>query len=265
MTVQDRVIDHLVEASDMFASDRIVGIFLQGSQNYGLELPTSDVDTKLIVTPSFEEIALNKKPRSTTHIRANNEHTDIKDIRLYMDTFKKQNLNFLEILFTPYKSVNVMYEDQWDRLVTRREDIARMNPYRAVKSMKGIAMEKWHAMEHEYPSKVDVLAKFGYDPKQLHHLLRVEDYIERYIAGEPYADCLRPSDPGYLMDVKIGVLNLDLARRIGQRAIDHVIEMADNFCNNIEPSEDPDCVELLRDVQMEIMKRSIKKEIAHGI
>lgn len=264
MTVQDRVIDHLIEASDMFASDRIVGIFLQGSQNYGLELPTSDVDTKLIVTPSFEEIALNKKPHSTTHIRANDEHTDIKDIRLYMDTFKKQNLNFLEILFTPYKSVNVMYEDQWDRLVAKREDIARMNPYRAVKSMKGIAMEKWHAMEHEYPSKVDVLAKFGYDPKQLHHLLRVEDYIERYIAGEPYADCLRPSDPGYLMDVKIGVMDLATARKVGQAAIDHVIDMADEYCEKVEPNEDPDCVELLRDVQIEIMKRSIKKELIYN-
>ena len=107
MTVQDRVIDHLFEAEQYFASDRIVGIFLQGSQNYGLELPTSDVDTKLIVTPSFEEIAMNKKPHSTTHVRANEEHIDFKDIRLYMETFKKQNLNFLEILFTPYKSINV--------------------------------------------------------------------------------------------------------------------------------------------------------------
>lgn len=261
MTTQDRVIDHLFEANKYFTSDRIVGIFLQGSQNYGLELPTSDVDTKLIVTPSFEEIALNKKPVSTTHIRENEEHIDFKDIRLYMETFKKQNLNFLEILFTSYKSVNSLYEDQWNRLVARREDIARMNPYRAVKSMKGIAMEKWHAMEHEYPSKVDVLAKHGYDPKQLHHLLRVEDYLERYIAGESYESCLRPSDPGYLMDVKKGVLSLDEARRIGQAAINHVIEMSDSYCKKVEPYEDPECAELLKDVQIEIMKRSIKKEV----
>ena len=96
-----RVWDHYKEASDYFDDNQIVGCFLQGSQNYQLDLPSSDVDTKLIVVPSFKDIALNRKPVSTTHIRANEEHTDFKDIRLYMETFRKQNLNFLEILFTP--------------------------------------------------------------------------------------------------------------------------------------------------------------------
>ena len=92
--VQKRVDEHYVEALKYFDKDHIVGIFLQGSQNYGLEVPNSDVDTKLIVTPTFEEIARNARPHSTTHIRENDEHIDFKDVRLYMETFKKQNLNF---------------------------------------------------------------------------------------------------------------------------------------------------------------------------
>ena len=260
-----RVHEHYREAQRYFPEDAIVGIFLQGSQNYGLELPNSDVDTKLIVVPSFEEIALNYKPHSTTHIRENNEHIDFKDIRLYMDTFKKQNLNFLEILFTPYKILNSDYKDDWNRLVAAREEIARMNPHRAVKSMKGIAMEKWHAMEHEYPSKIEVLAKYGYDPKQLHHLLRVEDYLERYIAGELYESCLRPSDPGYLLDVKKGVLGLDEARRVGQAAITHVTEMADEYCEKVPFNEDPEIALLLQSVQIHIMKDALAKELINGI
>jgi len=256
-----RVMKHFEESLDYFNKNQIVGIFLQGSQNYGLDLPTSDVDTKLIVVPSFEDIALNHKPVSTTHIRANEEHIDFKDIRLYMETFRKQNLNFLEILFTPYAIVNDPYMKDWLKLVEAREQIVRMNPYRAVKSMKGIAMEKWHAMEHEYSSKVEVLAKFGYDPKQLHHLLRVEDYLERYIDGEPYESCLRPSDPGYLMDIKIGVLGLDEARRVGQKSIDHVIKIADKYCEGRENKEDEEMRALLEEVQVSIMKKAIINEL----
>lgn len=259
--VQKRVDEHYVEALKYFDKDHIVGIFLQGSQNYGLEVPNSDVDTKLIVTPTFEEIARNARPHSTTHIRENDEHIDFKDVRLYMETFKKQNLNFLEILFTDYSVVPALYAKQWMRLIAAREQIAHMNPCRAVKSMYGVAMEKWHAMEHEYPSKVEVLKKYGYDPKQLHHLLRVEDFMERYIAGESYEECMYPLDPGYLLDVKLGTMDLMEARNVGLEALEHITEMVDNFCFSHEQVVDKEAEELLKDVQVEIMKISIKQEL----
>ena len=259
--VMKSMVEHFTEARQYFESNQIVGLFLQGSQNYGLDNENSDVDTKLIVVPSFKDIALNRKPVSTTHVRANNEHIDWKDIRLYMETFRKQNLNFLEILFTDYAFVNPIYEAQWSRLVDAREQIARMNEWRAVKSMKGVAMEKYHAMEHEYPSKVDVLAKFGYDPKQLHHLLRVEEYLERYIDGESYKDCLKPRDPGYLLDIKIGVMGLEEARKKADVSMEHVIQMADNYCAIHTDNEDMKMRTLLESVQYEIMKIAVEMEL----
>ena len=80
--IMEGVHDHFEEALQYFPKDNIVGIFLQGSQNYGLDTENSDIDTKLIVTPTFEDLALNKQPQSTTHVRANAEHIDIKDIRM---------------------------------------------------------------------------------------------------------------------------------------------------------------------------------------
>lgn len=80
-----------------------VGLFLQGSQNYNLDYEGSDIDTKAIMLPSFSDFVLNAKPLSTTHIMENNEHVDFKDIRLMFDCIKKQNVNFVEILFTPDK------------------------------------------------------------------------------------------------------------------------------------------------------------------
>ena len=239
-STMERVKEHLEESLLHFSEDQIVGVFLQGSQNYELDLPGSDVDTKLIVVPSFKEIALNSKPVSTTHIRANEEHIDFKDIRLYMETFRKQNLNFLEILFTPYQIVNPDYMPDWYRLYEARERIARMNPWRAVKSMKGIALEKYHAMEHAYPSKLDVLAKHGYDPKQLHHLVRVDNYLTRYIAGEKYSDCLVPDEvmKAFLLELKQGKWPLEKARELAQVSLAHVEKIADEFCAKTSDQED---------------------------
>lgn len=262
----ERLNDHLEESFNRFDKSQIVGIFLQGSQNYNLDLPGSDVDTKLIVVPSFKEIALNKKPVSTTHILPNTEHLDAKDVRLYMETFRKQNLNFLEILFTEFYWINPLYQEQWMRLMRNRERIAHMNEFRAVKSMKGIAREKYHAMENPYPSKVDVLAKYGYDPKQLHHLVRVRDYLERYINGESYYSCLHPEDEmrDYLLSIKRGDYELAAARDIADREIARVGEIADAFCSNHLDEEDEWVRQLLEDVSYEIMKIAVQEELKNG-
>ena len=262
--IMKRLQEHYDESLKYFKPEEIVGIFLQGSQNYGLDYEGSDIDTKLIVVPSFKDICLNKKPVSTTHIRANEEHIDFKDIRLYMETFRKQNLNFLEILFTDFYIINPMYKEQWDRLVAAREQIARMNPHRAVKSMKGVAMEKYHAMEHRYPSKADIIDKYGYDGKQVSPQIRVYDYLRRYIAGEDYKSCLRPSD--YLFEQimnykKLNVYSLEEARGTALAYIQMTVEKADAFCAAHPEEEDPAMRALLENVSYNIMKIAVEKEL----
>ena len=100
--INEKVWDHYKEGISLINEDNFVGIFLQGSQNYGLDFEGSDVDTKMLINPSLDDLVFARQPISTTHVRENNEHIDIKDIRLYIQLFKKVNLNFLEILFTPY-------------------------------------------------------------------------------------------------------------------------------------------------------------------
>lgn len=262
--IMRRVQDHYNEALQYFPEEQIVGVFLQGSQNYELDYKGSDIDTKLIVVPSFRDICLNKKPVSTTHVRANDEHTDWKDVRLYMETFRKQNLNFLEILFTDFYVINPMYKEEWDRLVAAREFIARMNVHRAVKSMKGIAMEKYHAMEHRYPTKADLIDMYGYDGKQVSHLIRVYDYLRRYIEGEPYKDCLIPSAHlrKIIMDYKmLNVYSLEEARVAAKAYLDQVVELADKFCAEYPDHEEPWIRDLLEDVSYSIMKISVEREL----
>ena len=262
--IMSRVSEHYEDALEIYPAKNICLVALQGSQNYKLDIPGSDVDTKVLVVPSFKEIALNKQPVSTTHIRYNNEHFDAKDIRLYMETFRKQNLNFLEILFTKYFILNPDFSTEWNRLVQEREAIARMNPHRAVKSMMGIAREKYHAMEHPYPSKMEVLAKYGYDPKQVHHLIRVRDYLDRYIAGESYESCLIPSEKYHelIMDMKLGKFSLEEARALANEHMAWVDEVAKAYCDKMPVEEDSWARGLLEDVSYNIMRISVQKELS---
>lgn len=259
--IMDCVQEHYNEALEHFPEDRIVGIFYQGSGNYGLDYESSDVDTKLIITPTFKDIAMNHKAVSTTHVRANDEHIDFKDIRLYIQTFRKQNLNFLEILFTPYCIINPLYKKEWDRLIENREAIARYNLPQAIKSMKGVAHNKYEQMEKDTPSHAAEIAKYGYSPKELHHLLRVEDYIERYIKGEAYVDCLKAKHPDYLKDVKTGKYPLKKALLIATGAIENVDEMCEEFLKDCPNEVNTEVDALLDDVQYNIMKIAIEKEI----
>lgn len=259
--IMEKVNEHLEEAKTLIDSNHIVGIFYQGSGNYGLDYEDSDVDTKCIITPTFEEIALAKKPISTTHIRDNDEHIDLKDIRLYIQTFRKQNLNFLEILFTPYCIINEPYRETWEQLIAHREEITHYDRVRSVKSMIGIASEKYFAMEHHYPSRMEWINKYGYDPKQLHHLLRVSEYLDRYLRGESYKDCLISNQAEFLIDVKKGYFNLEEARKIANKIYKKIKMKCDYFVELYKNDPiDLNVDKLLDKVSCEIMETSIRRD-----
>ena len=136
--VMDKVQKHYEYASQNFEQDNIVGIFLIGSQNYGTDLPTSDVDTELIVTPTLEEIYQNKQAKSSTiTLPDSNEQIKIKDIRCVFSEFKKQNINTIEVLYTNYCILNEMYKNAWQSLLDEKELIAHYDRKRAVKAIKG--------------------------------------------------------------------------------------------------------------------------------
>ena len=263
--INKRVREHYEEALTMFPESRIVGVFYQGSANYGLDYEKSDVDTKCILVPTFEDIAFNRKPISTTHIRKNEEHIDLKDVRLYINCFEKQNLNFLEILFTPYKIINPQYAEFWQKLIDAREAIAHYDAHRMFKSMRGIALEKYHAMEHKYPSKIEIIEKYGYDSKQLHHLLRIEDFLSRYVKGESYENCLLPSEgiADLLKTIKEnnGYYSLSEAREVSDTALEHIEQMYQWALLQYPEGYNPEVEKLLKEVQYDIMKFAVALEL----
>lgn len=216
MNTQEIVRQHHEEAVAL--GHNVFGTFLQGSQNYGLSHAGSDVDTKSLVIPTFRQVCRNSKLVSTTHVRENNEHIDLKDVRLMFQNFLKQNVNMVEILFTDYFVVNAQYVDVLLALRERREQIVRYDQGRGINCCAGMAYEKYKAMKHPYPSLIDKIEKYGYDPKQLHHIARMAAFIEDFfILGKSFEESLKPEgEQQLLLSLKTEPLPLELAESIAK-------------------------------------------------
>lgn len=236
---------------------------IQGSQNYGVSDEYSDVDTKTLVIPTFKELIFNKNRISTTlEVAPTIEHADVKDMREMFDCFRKQNINFLEILFTPYVDVNPMFQDEYNALYESRERIAKYNPYQGLRAMIGCIMEKYHAFDHPYPNSLAKIEKYGYDPKQLHHMIRVQEFMIRFIVnGEKYEDCLKPRYPDELIAIKRGSIPLDKAKEIREEiklwGDDFLAEWKPKLINNI--SSDLTVDNLLADVTYSCFRKAFNQ------
>lgn len=262
MTVMERVREHYEEAKTIFNEDRIIGIFLFGSQNYGLDGPDSDVDTKCIIAPTFEEVCFNKPAVNYTHIRANKEHIEFKDIRLMMLQFRKQNMNFVEILFTEYCIINPIYKDMWDYVTKHREEIAHYRTLHTVKTMAAMADQKRHALCHPYPEKLPILEKFGYDPKQLSHQIRILKFIQDYKASLPYAECMYPKDQEkYIRWVKAGNFTLEEAKAESLAVQIEIDKEVAEYAALVKDTTNPQVDYILDKAQRNIVANALKKEL----
>lgn len=200
----------------------VVAIFAQGSMNYGLYIQDddykSDVDTKAIVLPTLDDLISGTKMKSTKY-DFEGEQIDVKDIRVMADMWKKSNPAYLEILFTKYAVINSLYEDYLNEILSMGNDIVKMNYPQLAKCISGMSKEKVIAMEHPYPSLIDKIEKYGYDSKQLHHIIRLNRLItETFLDDIPFGEALDISEQerfkDFLINVKKSKYSLEMARRM---------------------------------------------------
>lgn len=188
---------------------KVVSVNLYGSQNYDCDTPTSDFDFKAIVVPSMDDVIFNRKPISTS-IEFEGGLIDIKDIRLMFDNYKKQNVNFIETLFTRWFWAAPDFAYEWNQIREIANRIAFADPAKSINCMIGMAKEKQHALCQRYPSKIAVIEKYGFDPKQLMHIIRLHNLMQRFIwifdldQDRDYGSLLIPDGDtiDYLMMVK---------------------------------------------------------------
>lgn len=217
MSVVERLNTHYEYAKTLIPEDRIIGLFLIGSQNYGTDIETSDVDTKLVIVPSLQDIYNNIQGGSRTYtLPDSKEQITIKDVRSVINELRKQNIGILEILFTDYEIINPIYKDIWNDLKENRESIVRYDEYTALKSAQGVA-------KSYYKRLIDENGKPN--AKQAANLVRIETYLKHYINGAPFLECIRPEEEirNYILQIRRG--------DIGEASIQYIADGSMNAIN----------------------------------
>lgn len=156
---------------------KVLYIGLYGSQNYNVDDVLSDLDVKAIILPTLHDIIF-RKVTSTT-IECENGNIDVKDLITFYDVIKKGNFSYIEAMDTEY-SIG-------DKYIKNLFKQFRPN----LKSILGAMYEKRKALTHEYPSKTEEFEKWGCDPKQFHHIIRLYnllDYNLRYNTNLSYLE-----------------------------------------------------------------------------
>lgn len=247
----------------------VIALMLQGSQNYGLEEYSpdymSDVDTKAIVVPSFRDFLNCIPPISTTIKFENGEQCDVKDIRVMFECFRKQNIQFLELLYTRFKIVDWRYKKLLKPLWEERDAIAAINRKALANSLAGIVMEKRKALCHPYPSLMDKIEKYGYDGKQLSHAVRLYILMREWRNGVPLGECFWPKDDerqmlmNYKKQLDINGQPLDVERAIA--ICDEMVRETGKMkaCYMI-PWEDSRGLEVLEKVKYNVIRRAFRWE-----
>ena len=169
------LMEHYKKISEDYPDYNFLGIFLYGSQNYGLATEDSDVDSIAILIPTIEDIIL-RKPVCKEIIFENKEHCNIKDIREVVKEWKKQSLQALEILFTDYFIVKPEYVSYWNNFLDIRNDIAHYDVERTFKSIAGQAKQTY--------------LRNPFDRKQVANTLRLYHFLRSYLIGCSYDACL---------------------------------------------------------------------------
>lgn len=271
---------HYDAMKTLYGEDRIVGVFLQGSQNYGMDDEFSDIDTKCLVVPSLKELVMAEQPTSITHYIIDGklvfteeekvvaEHCDAKDVRLYWKTLLKANINFVEILFTDYFIVNPLYEDLWAAIVRIKEGVARVNPLNAIKAMMGMVSEKEHALTHRYPSRAAWIDEYGYDPKQLSHLIRIAYFAYGYMNGHfTYADLVKgegmlPSHKEKLVEIKrYGCGDLSVANKIADTHVAMTKAIYEAAKKKYDGIDNEEIKTEMFDIMRQMVERGLRREL----
>lgn len=196
-------------------------MMVQGSQIYNQDIYCdeykSDVDVKCLILPTLEDIVKGNKMVSETLIMEDNTHIDVKDIRLYIDLWSKANPSFLDMLCSDFIIVN---NDEVYDILNMTDEILEMNKLGLYKAIYGCMLQKQKALCHPYPSIKDKIDKYGYDSKQLSHLIR-------------YYYLLKDLTDGYSFKQ---VITMDTKYTLSDFICEHIFEIKAN--NDLYSKED---------------------------
>jgi hypothetical protein len=160
-----------------------------------------------------------------------------------------------------------MISDAWVKefyqLRNMAEDLTHAHPAQTMRTMAGMSMEKRKALCHPYPTLIEKIEKYGYDGKQLSHIIRLTDFMERYAAGESFRECLVPTGKyrDLIMEAKLSKFSLEEALELANEHDRRNREMKDNYIAKYGDVVNTKPYERLDELKTKILKKYFRFEI----
>lgn len=230
-----------------YNEDRFLGIFLYGSQNYGFANEDSDIDSKLIILPSFADMCLHKDWVSK-ELHYENEHIEIKDIRMLREMFMKQNINYVEILYSEYFILNPKYAELFNSYFIKNRDL--ISHFDRNKTVKSISGQLLHTLKQD-PT----------DNKKLYNSHRLYYFLRDYLNGKVYSECIQPKAEEYefLWKLKYGLLEIcsdaEVKTKMAMELEEKALILIEEYKDIASPCQ-KDAADALDNGVIEILKHS---------
>lgn len=253
-SIMKRLKEHYHEASKY---GNLVGIFLQGSQNYVDDsfLESSDIDSFAIYMPNEREICLGIDISRPDLIMDNGEVITVKDVRSFIGLLRKPSVNNFEPLFTEYYYINEEYQDFYESLVDIRERIVRHDKKKFLMAVMGISQRDIKRMTKASPGEEEDIKTYGYSRKRLANILRYELVSSMYISGAPFTSCLKAMDQELIKKIRTEeIYELTEATELAKTTSEQTTRTAKRFA---ETSDDSVLGEL-EDILVDILSRQFK-------
>ena len=250
MTDIQKELQHVYEA--VSKEYTVFGVFLYGSQNYNLATEESDIDTKAIIIPSLHDLIF-EKPVSKT-VAFEHGECDIKDVREMISNYKKQNVNFVETLFTKHSVISPLFSNEAADLLVRREKIARYDEKTALACMNGLLQQSVKRMLHRTEITAEDIDKYGYHRKSLMNACKMADMINKYTKGYLYRDVL---DCGHLAALRTTAYSKDATLKLVKKLSNHSAETTISYLKEAAPTKDVELADWLDKWTYDIIRRNM--------
>lgn len=250
--IMKRLRKHLDLVLESYPKDRVIAIALQGSQNYGLATETSDVDSKAIIAPSFNQLLdLEKETNRVIPLDSRfpkEDQVTILDARHFFSLVGKSNPTMLELLFTPYLLVNDKYKDAVIDLFTDtldREIIANASTFRTMAACTGVM----HSEYKRLPSE-----------KAMKHFFRFHNLFETLRQDNKLTTFMLDFDSIQTIKYHLNLENQKISIALIHKLMDEVDRELDEYKATHEVTAAPYAQFRLKEILRDVCRISLEKE-----
>ena len=141
----------------------VVALIKGGSNMRNLNDEQSDVDNKIFVLPTFNDLYESKVySKQTTSDEVDN---DVQDVRRLETLLYKANPAYLDLLFSP--EIQTFGYEKIDEIIAMRDDIANMNLSNLYSATMGTVQRNINDLQNPTSEKVTkLIERHAYNPKK---------------------------------------------------------------------------------------------------